>query len=75
MAELMFVLLLGFGSIVSGVRGLRRGTLGLTPPRGVPNPPGHRELTGRTAIAGSIAAILIGVGLIIVAILRYRAPA
>jgi len=73
MSELIFVLLLGCASIASGVRGLFRGTLRLTPPRGVPNPPGHRELTGRAAIAGSIAAILIGAGLIMIAILRYRA--
>lgn len=72
MGELLFVVVLGGASVLAGIRGLTRGKLTLTPPRGVPYPPGRRELTGRAAIAGSIAAILIGCIVIALAVLRYR---
>lgn len=72
MAEGVFALVLGIGSVVAGVRGLMRGRLLLTPPRGIPYRPGERELRGSSAKVGSIVAVLLGIGLIVYGVILIR---
>lgn len=72
MLELVFVALLGGASVIAGIRGLVRGRLRLTPPRGVAASLEDRELTGRKAVVGSLAAIVVGCCVILLGVVRYR---
>ena len=72
MAEGVFALILGIASVAAGVRGLMRGRLLLTPPRGIPYRLGEQELRGTSAKIGSVLAILIGVGLAVYGVTLIR---